>query len=68
MRNIQNEILAKLIHCDRNIRIDVLPYLTDYEFEKDNQIIFDAIVELHDKDAPKTGIENDIDQVVLYHY
>lgn len=68
MRNIENEILAKLIHCDRNIRIDIIPYLADYEFAEDNQIIFDAIVDLHNKDAPKTGVENDVDQVILYHY
>jgi len=65
MSELQNQILSKLIYCDQDIRTDIIPYLLSYEFDESNQIIFDAIVELHNQDLPKSDL-SEIDQVTIY--
>jgi len=62
MRDLQEIILSKLIHCDSDTRKDIIPYLLEYPFEKYNKIVFDGIVGLHDQ-----GVDR-IDQTTIYYY
>jgi len=65
MNELQEQILSKLIYCYRDIRTDIIPYLLSYEFYESNQIIFDAIVELHNQDLPNSDLA-EVDQVTIY--
>jgi len=66
MNELQEKILSILMWCGRDIRIDIIPELLSYEFDENNQIIFDAIVELHKQNLPKSGLDQ-IDQTTIFY-